>query len=76
MVHRVGKPLLYKYKEVVYIDRAYSEKHKTVAFMMNSGAVRYLTFDKEGKIYDEMIKKCKNVLSDEEFHERYKNIKF
>lgn len=76
VVHRAGKPLLYKYKEVIYIDRAYSEKHKTVAFMMDTGAVRYLTFDKQGKIYEEMVKRCKNVLSEEEFKSKYPKIKF
>ena len=65
----------YYYKDVVYIDKAQSEKKRVLSFYTNKGHVRYLPFDKEGKIYDAMCKNCHNLLSDEDFHHQYPNVK-
>ena len=69
------KEMYYHYKDVVYIDKAQSEKKRVLCFYTNKGHVRYLPFDKEGKIYETMCNKCHNLLSDEEFHNQYPNVK-
>ena len=68
------KEMYYNYKDVVYIDKAQSEKKKVLCFYTNKGHVRYLPFDKDGKIYETMCNKCRNLLSDEEFHIQYPNV--
>ena len=69
------KEMHYYYNDVVYIDKARSEKKKVLTFYTNKDHARYLPFDKEGKIYKTMVNKCRNVLSEEEFHIRYPNVK-
>ena len=69
------KEMYYYYTDVVYIDKAQSEKKKTLTFFTNKGHARYLPFDKDGKIYQTMCNKCHNLLSDEEFHNKYPNVK-
>ena len=69
------KEMYYHYKDVVYIDKKQSEKRRVLCFYTNKGHVRYLPFDKNGKIYEAMCEKCHNLLSDEEFHSKYPNAK-
>lgn len=69
------KEMYYHYKDVVYIDKAQSEKKKVLCFYTNKGHVRYLPFDKDGKIYETMCNKCHNLLSEEEFKTQYPNVK-
>ena len=59
------KEMYYHYKDVVYIDKAQSEKKRVLCFYTNKGHVRYLPFDKDGKIYEAMCNKCHNLLSDD-----------
>ena len=70
-----NKEMYYHYSDVVYIDKAQSEKKRVLSFYTNKGHVRYLPFDKEGKIYSTFCNKCHNVLSEEEFRLRYPNVK-
>ena len=65
----------FDYSDVVYIDEETSKRKKTVTFCTNKGHVRYLPFDKDGKIYDVMVSKCKNRLEFDEFRRRYPNAK-
>ena len=69
------KEMYYYYGDVVYIDKAQSEKRRVLTFYTNKGHSRYLPFDKDGKIYSTMINKCNNLLSEEEFHTKYPNVK-
>ena len=69
------KEMIYNYNDVVYIDKAQTEKKKVLTFATKQGFVRYLPFDKEGKIYTTFLKKCKDLLSEEEFRNQYPNIK-
>ena len=69
------KEMYYHYKDVVYIDKTQSEKKRVLCFYTNKGHVRYLPFDKDGKIYETMCNKCHNLLSDEEFRSQYPNVK-
>ncbi len=69
------KEMYYYYGDVVYIDKVQSEKRRVLTFYTNKGHSRYLPFDKDGKIYSTMINKCHNLLSEEEFHTKYPNVK-
>ena len=70
------KEMHYYYTDVVYIDKERSEKKKVLTFYTNKDHIRYLPFDKDGKIYKTMCNKCHNLLSYEEFHAKYPNVKF
>ena len=72
---RSCKEAYYHYNDVVYIDKEQSEKKRTLVFYTNKGHVRYLAFDRNGEIYQAMLKKCNNLLSKEEFKKRYPNVK-
>jgi len=72
---RAFKEAYYHYNDVVYIDKREAEKKRTLAFYTNKGHVKYLPFDKDGEIYKAMLKKCNNLLSEEEFRKRYPNVK-
>ncbi len=72
---RAFKEAYYHYNTVVYIDKEQSEKKRTLVFYTNKGHVRYLAFDRNGEIYQAMLKKCNNLLSKEEFKKRYPNVK-
>ena len=75
VVVKGNKEMYYHYEDVVYIDREHSEKKRVLTFYTNKGHARYLPFDKEGKIYNTMINKCHNVITKEEFHTQYPNVK-
>ena len=75
VVVRGFKEMYYNYNDVVYIDKAQSEKKKVLCFYTNKGHTRYLPFDKKGEIYKAMIKRCHNLLSDEDFKRLYPKVK-
>lgn len=75
VVVKGNKNMFYYYSDVVYIDREQSERRRVLTFYTNKGHARYLPFDKEGKIYSTMVNRCHNVLSEEEFHAQYPNVK-
>ena len=75
VVIKGNKETVYNYDDVVYIDKAQTEKKKVLSFYTVYGHSRYLPFDKEGKIYTTFLKKCKNLLSEEEFKNKYPNAK-
>ena len=69
------KNYVYDYDDVVYIDKEQSERKRVLTFCTNKGSVRYLPYDKEGKIYETFIKKCHNLLDLDEFRNKYPNAK-
>lgn len=69
------KNMYYHYNDVVYIDKAQSEKKRVLCFYTNKGHTRYLPFDKNGEIYKTMLKRCHNLLDDERFKAKYPNVK-
>ncbi|MCD8203992.1 MAG: hypothetical protein LUB56_02580 [Coprobacillus sp.] len=73
---RLFRKITYRMDNIIYIDKEVSEKRKMVCFFTRDGYKKYLTFDKEGKLYEIMLKQCKNVISEEDFHNSYPNVKF
>ncbi|MCD8204690.1 MAG: hypothetical protein LUC16_02565 [Coprobacillus sp.] len=73
---RMFRKTTYKLDNIIYIDKAVSEKRKMVCFFTREGYKKYLTFDKDGKIYSIMLKECKSLISEEDFHLSYPNVKF
>lgn len=69
------KNMYYHYNDVVYIDKAQSEKKRVLCFYTNKEHARYLPFDKNGEIYKTMLKRCHNLLDDEQFKAKYPNVK-
>lgn len=72
---RYAKQKLYYFKDVVYIDFDYSEKHKTILFVTQKGNICYIPFDKKGVLYETMVKKAKNLISYEAMQAKYGPIK-
>ncbi len=64
---RIGKDYQFEYKNIVYIDIEQSEKKKMVIFYSSTARMRYLFQDKEGKLYETLLKKCPNIMTKEEF---------
>ena len=72
---KFGKKYVYFYSDIIYIDVEQSKKSKTLCFVTNKGHVKYLTFDKEGKIFEAAISKCKSLISREELERKFPGIK-
>ena len=75
VVVRSFKNMYYYYNDVVYIDKVQSEKKRVLCFCTNKGHTRYLPFDAKGEIYKVMLKRCNNLLSEEDFKTRFPNVK-
>ena len=76
VVVKGSKNMFYNYEDVVYIDKEQTERKRTLIFYTNKGHIRYLPFDKEGKIYKTFLQRCHNLLEKEELKRKYPNIKF
>ena len=72
---KFGKKYTYFFSDIIYIDEAQSVKSKTLCFVTKQGQVKYLSFDKEGKIYEAAITKCKSLITREELEVRFPGIK-
>ena len=66
VIHKFGKEYQYNYSDIIYIDKDYSEKKKTILFATKYGHVRFVTFDQNGVLYNTMIEQCQNLMSKEE----------
>ena len=75
VVVKAFKETVYNYADVVYIDKEQSEKRKVLAFYTRFGHSRYLPFDKHGEIYATFLKKCHNLLEEDQFKAKYPNAK-
>ena len=72
---KFGKKFIYFYSDIIYIDVEGSKKSKILSFVTKYGHVKYLTFDKEGKIFDAVMAKCKNLISLQEVRAKFPGIK-
>lgn len=76
IVKRLGKLLHYRFNEILYIDEEQSRKKKTVTFVTSRGDAVYLTYDKEGKLIEILLKECKNLITLDELKAKFPNIYF
>ena len=72
---RFAKEEVYEFKNVLYIDEPYTEKHKTLTFYLKDGKLKFISFDKDKKILDVFLMHCKNTISREEFIARFPTTK-
>lgn len=72
---KFGKKYIYFYSDIVYIDIEGSMRSKILSFVTKYGHVKYLTFDKDGKIFEAVMSKCKNLISLEEVRSKFPGIK-
>jgi hypothetical protein len=72
---RFGKEEVYEFKHVLYIDEPYTEKHKALCFYLNTGKLKFISFDRDKKILDVFVSHCKNAITREQFVGRFPNIK-
>ena len=72
---KFGKKYIYFYSDIIYIDVEGSKKSQILTFVTKFGHVKYLTFDKEGKIFTAVTNKCKNLISLEEVKRKFPGIK-
>lgn len=71
---KMGKTYEYYFKDILYIDEEWSKKHKMLLFYSNDGKGRYLTFDKNGIIFEYALEYSR-LISKEEFKMRFPNVK-
>lgn len=76
IVHKPGKNLTYYYENILYINEELSEKKKTLIFVMTDGTINRMVYDKNNEIRAAVTKKCKNLMSKEEFMKTYPGFKF
>ncbi len=72
---KFGKKYVYFYSDIIYIDVDGSKRSRILSFVTKFGHVKYLTFDKEGKIFETVMNKCKNLISLEEVRAKFPGIK-
>ena len=72
---KFGKKFVYFYTDIIYIDVEGSKRSKILSFVTVHGHVKYLTFDKDGKIFEAAMNKCKNLISLEEVRAKFLGIK-
>lgn len=72
---KFGKKYVYFYSDIIYIDVEGSKKSRILSFVTKYGHVKYLTFDKEGKIFDAAMNRCKNLISLQEVQGKFPGIK-
>lgn len=72
--YRLNKIFEFPFKKMIYIDEKWSLSHKTLLFYDESGRRKYLTFDKEGLIYQYAMNYAP-LLSKDEFIKRFPNVK-
>ena len=73
--HKRTKESKYHYSNILYIDEFYTKKHSTLLFYTKEGKAVYLMLDKENKLLSLIEKNSKNLISRDEFHSKFPNIK-
>lgn len=72
--YKMGKVYEYRFKDIIFIDEPWSEKHKMLLFYQEDGHARYLAFDKKRKIYEYALT-YSHLISEEEFVTRFTKTK-
>lgn len=72
--HKFWKKYTYFYSDIIYIDEKESIKSKALCFVTKYGHVKYLTFDKDDKIFEAAKNKCHDLKSLEEVKAKFPGI--
>ena len=72
--HKWTKEVRYEFKDILYIDEEYTEKHSTLLFYTSKGHAIYLVLDKDEKILKAVLNKSRNLISKQEYHNRFPNV--
>lgn len=62
---RLGKEVSYEWSHIIFINQEWSEKHKTLNFFLESGKECFLSFDKDGLLYEYALRNCRLMEIDE-----------
>lgn len=73
--HKWTKEIKFDFKDVLYIDEEYTEKHSILLFYDNRGASFFLVLDREEKILSAMKKNAINLMDKESFKRRFPGVK-
>lgn len=73
--HKWTKEIKFDFKDVLYIDEEYTEKHSILLFYDNRGASFFLVLDREEKILNAMKKNATNLMDKESFKRRFPSVK-
>ena len=72
---KFGKKYTYFYSDIIYIDEEQSIRSKTLCFVTKYGHTKYLTFDKDGKIFEAAKAKCHDLKTLEEVKRLFPSVK-
>lgn len=76
IIHHKGNAILYyPFKDIVYIDKTYSERKRSMRFFTSQGDERYLMHDRKRLVYKTMVEKATNVRSLDEFKRQFPKLK-
>lgn len=62
---KFNKEICYGYSDIFYIDVQYSSNHSSILIITSRGETKYFVKDKENKLLDILITRCKNVMDKE-----------
>ena len=68
---RYGKEIQYSYENIIFINEAKSEAKKKIVFYTEKTQMVSMLADSENKVYKTLLKKCKNLMTLEEFQRRH-----
>lgn len=72
--HKWTKEVKYSFQDILYVDEEYTEKHETLLFYTSKGHPIYLVLDKDEKILKAVLAKSKNLISKQEYHNKFPNV--
>ena len=76
IIHHKGRNTLhYPYKDIIYIDEAYSEKKLSIRFVTRKGDERYLAHDPKRLVYKAMLERVDAYWSLEEIKRQFPSLK-
>lgn len=75
MMKKFNKEFYFDYDNIIYIDQNRKNKNKAIAFFTPKSGVHYLTPDKDDILYQTLLKKCQNLISEQDFKIRFPNVK-
>ena len=71
LYRKFGKEFEFSYDKVEFIDVEQSKRKKMVIFYSTVSKAQYLLGDDKEEVLNHMIKKCKNVISKDDFRRRH-----